>query len=68
MVKTYKVGYRRFFKGTGKFVNEAIQVDAKTCDDAKRKTKSFFKKTSTTPIRINKCSIAKRKKPDYLRI
>ena len=68
MVKTYVVELSRIFKGTGKRVKEKIQVDANTCATAKGKVRSFYRKTSTTPITIKKCSVAKRKAQDYLRI
>jgi len=69
MVKTYNVKYNRILKSTGKKITESMQADANNCEGAKRKVRLFFKKTSTNnPIRINKCSIAKTKKPDYLRI
>ena len=69
-LKTYNVKYSRFFPLTGKRVTETLQADANTAEGAKRKVKNFIKKTTRVDpkLRIIKCTLAKRKKPSYLRI
>jgi len=65
--KVWDVEYKRI-DSKNKLWKETIQADANNCTSAKKKVKSFFNKIGGQAVRVGKCKLTKRQKPQYLRI